>query len=164
MPVKLNGKAMTLADLIEELNYIAGRAGIGRIDMFEDGIMDLKSREIYEAPAAKVLLLLHNDLEQFTLTKNQIFFKRAIDAQWAYMMYHGEAFLPLRYDLEAFINENQKNVTGSYKVKLYKGTMEIRQPQQPDGRSSSPRSAPSRRPASTSASARTPRSSAACRS
>ena len=125
VPVKLNGKAMPLADLIDELNVIAGRAGIGRIDMFEDGIMDLKSREIYEAPAAKVLLFLHKDLEQFTLMKNQIFFKRTMDAQWAYMMYHGEAFLPLRFDLDAFINQNQKNVSGSYKVKLYKGTMEI---------------------------------------
>ncbi len=93
--------------------------------MFEDGIMDLKSREIYEAPAAKVILTLHRDLEQFTLMKNQLFFKKTVDAQWAYMMYHGEAFLPLRYDLEAFINESQKNVSGSYKVKLYKGTAEI---------------------------------------
>ncbi len=93
--------------------------------MFEDGIMDLKSREIYEAPAAKVLLFLHKDLEQFTLMKNQLFFKRSVDAQWAYMMYHGEAFSPLRFDLEGFINENQKNVSGYYKVKLYKGTMEI---------------------------------------
>jgi argininosuccinate synthase len=125
VPVKMNGKQMPLADLIEKLNYAAGAAGIGRIDMFEDGIMDLKSREIYEAPAAKVILMLHKDLEQFTLMKNQLFFKRTVDAQWAYMMYHGQAFLPLRYDLEAFINESQKNVSGSYKVKLYKGTAEI---------------------------------------
>jgi argininosuccinate synthase len=125
IPVKLDGKEMHLADLIEKLNYIAGGAGIGRIDMFEDGIMDLKSREIYEAPAARLLIFLHKDLEQYTLMKNQIFFKRTIDAQWAYMMYHGEAFLPLRYDLEGFINVNQKNCSGTYKVKLYTGSMEI---------------------------------------
>jgi len=125
VPVKLDGKQMPLDDLIEKVNYAAGAAGIGLIDMFEDGIMDLKSREIYEAPAAKLLLFLHRDLEQFTLMKNQLFFKRAVDAQWAYMMYHGEAFLPLRYDLEAFINESQKNVSGTYRVRMYKGTMEI---------------------------------------
>jgi len=125
VPVKMDGKEMPLDDLIEKLNYVAGEAGIGRIDMFEDGIMDLKSREIYEAPAAKVILFLHRDLEQFTLMKNQLFFKRGVDAQWAYMMYHGQAFLPLRYDLEAFIHQSQKNVTGTYKVKLYKGNVEI---------------------------------------
>jgi len=133
VPVKLDGKQMSLADLIEKLNYAAGAAGIGLIDMFEDGIMDLKSREIYEAPAAKVLLFLHKDLEQYTLMKNQLFFKRGVDAQWAYMMYHGEAFLPLRYDLEGFIRENQKNVSGAYRVKLYKGTMEIVSRRSPRG-------------------------------
>jgi argininosuccinate synthase len=125
IPVKLDGKEMKLADLIEKLNYVAGGAGIGRIDMFEDGIMDLKSREIYEAPAARVLIFLHKDLEQYTLMKNQIFFKRGIDAHWAYMMYHGEAFLPLRYDLEAYISQSQKNCNGTYKLKMYKGSMEI---------------------------------------
>lgn len=125
VPVAMDGEEMALADLIEKLNWVAGAAGIGRIDMFEDGIMDLKSREIYEAPAAKVILFLHNDLEQYTLMKNELFFKRGVDAQWAYMMYHGQAFLPLRYDLEAFINQSQKNCTGTYRVKLYKGSMEI---------------------------------------
>jgi len=125
LPVKLNGKTRPLDDLIWELNVIAGKSGIGRIDMFEDGIMDLKSREIYEAPAAKVLLTLHRDLEQWCLTKGQVQFKRGIDQKWAYMMYHGEAFQPLRYDLEAFIDRCQRVVSGTYDVKLYKGTMEI---------------------------------------
>ncbi len=133
VPVRMDGDEMPLADLVEKLNYTAGAAGIGRIDMFEDGIMDLKSREIYEAPAAKVILFLHSDLEQYTLMKNQLFFKRGVDTQWAYMMYHGQAFLPLRYDLEAFINESQKNVTGTYKVKLYKGSMEIMSRRSPRG-------------------------------
>ena len=133
VPVKMDGKEMELADLIEKLNYAAGAAGIGRIDMFEDGIMDLKSREIYEAPAAHVLLFLHRDLEQFTLMKNQLEFKRGVDAQWAHMMYHGEAFLPLRYDLEAFIHQSQENVSGTYRVKLYKGSMEITSRRSPCG-------------------------------
>ncbi|HDN67713.1 MAG TPA: argininosuccinate synthase, partial [Firmicutes bacterium] len=125
IPVSLNGKQLPLAELILQLNVIGGENGIGRIDMFEDGIMSLKSREIYEAPAAKIILALHRDLEQFCLTKEEIMFKKAIDQQWAYMMYHGEAFHPLRYELEAFINQSQKPVNGEYKVKLYKGNIEI---------------------------------------
>jgi len=125
VPVKLDGKAMELDDLIEKLNIIGGANGIGRIDMFEDGIMDLKSREIYEAPAAHIILKLHADLEQFCLTKEEILFKKAIDQKWAYMMYHGEAYQPLRYALEAFIKQTQGMVNGTYKVKLYKGNIEI---------------------------------------
>jgi len=75
LPTCLNGRAMPLGDLVPELNVIAGRNGIGRIDMFEDGIMDLKSREIYEAPAAHVILRLKRDLEQFCLTKDELEFK-----------------------------------------------------------------------------------------
>lgn len=125
IPVKLDGKKLSLADLISELNYTSGANGIGRIDMFEDGIMDLKSREIYEAPGAAVILKLHRDLEQFCLTKDEIQYKKAIDQKWAYMMYHGEAFHPLRYALEAFIDTTQNVVSGTYKVKLYKGNIEI---------------------------------------
>lgn len=125
IPVKLNGKKLSLADLISEINYTGGANGIGRIDMFEDGIMDLKSREIYEAPGAAIILKLHRDLEQFCLTKDEIQYKKAIDQKWAYMMYHGEAFHPLRYALEAFIDTTQGVVSGTYKVKLYKGNIEI---------------------------------------
>ena len=87
--------------------------------------MDLKSREIYEAPGAHIILKLHRDLEQFCLTKDEVQFKKAIDQKWAYMMYHGEAYHPLRYALEAFINRTQSVVNGTYKVKLYKGNIEI---------------------------------------
>ncbi len=125
LPVALDGQRLALAEILARLNVIGGRNGIGRIDMFEDGIMDLKSREIYEAPAAKVVLFLHHDLEGFCLTKDEILFKAGIDQKWAYMMYHGEAFHPLRYSLEAFINETQKAVNGLYEVKLYKGNVEI---------------------------------------
>ena len=129
VPVALDGEKMPLDELIPKLNVIGGENGIGRIDMFEDGIMDLKSREIYEAPAAKIVLTLHQDLEQFCLTKDEVYFKKAIDQKWAYMMYHGEAFHPLRYDLEAFIVESQGPVNGTYEVKLYKGNIEILQRQ-----------------------------------
>ena len=125
IPVKLNGRRRPLGEMIPELNNIGGTHSIGRIDMFEDGIMDLKSREIYEAPAATIILKLHRDLEQFCLTKDEVQFKKGIDQKWAYLMYHGMAYHPLTYDLDAFIEASQKLVNGKYKVKLYKGNIEI---------------------------------------
>lgn len=125
VPVSLNGKSMKLGDLVMKLNVIAGRNGVGKIDMFEDGIMNMKSREIYEAPAAHVILKLHNDLELWCLTKDEIQFKKMVDAKWAYMVYHGEWYHPLKEDLDAFIAKSQEYVNGKYTVKLYKGNIEI---------------------------------------
>jgi argininosuccinate synthase len=125
LPAKLNGKRRPLGEIIPELNVIGGTHSVGKIDMFEDGIMDLKSREIYEAPGATIILKLHRDLEQFCLTKDEIQFKRGIDQKWAYLIYHGMAYHPLRYDLDAFIETSQKLVNGKYKIKLYKGNIEI---------------------------------------
>lgn len=125
IPVSLNGMAMPLEQIIDQLNHIAGSQGVGLIDMFEDGIMDLKSREIYEAPAAHVILKLHRDLEQQCLTKDEIQFKKTIDAQWAYLVYHGLWFSPLKQALDAFIQQTQHVVCGTFKVKLYKGNCEI---------------------------------------
>jgi argininosuccinate synthase len=125
IPVKLNGKRKPLGEIIPALNVIGGMHAIGKIDMFEDGIMDLKSREIYEAPAATIILKLHRDLEQFCLTKDEIQFKKGVDQKWAYLIYHGMAYHPLRYDLDAFIETSQKVVNGQYKIKLYKGNVEI---------------------------------------
>jgi len=125
VPTHLNGRAMGLDKLIEKLNYIAGGAGVGRIDMFEDGIMSLKSREIYEAPAAHVVLKLHRDLEQMCLTKEEIQFKKTVDARWAYLVYHGCWYHPLTRALAAFVNETQPVVSGTYTVSLYKGNIEI---------------------------------------
>jgi argininosuccinate synthase len=127
IPVRLNGRRRPLGEMIPELNTIGGIHSIGRIDMFEDGIMDLKSREIYEAPAAAIILKIHRDLEQFCLTKDEVQFKKGIDQKWAYLIYHGMAYHPLRYDLDAFIETSQKVVNGRYKVKLYKGNIEIAQ-------------------------------------
>jgi argininosuccinate synthase len=126
VPVTLNGKRMGLDLLIPELNVMGGRNGVGKIDMFEDGIMDLKSREIYEGPAAQIILKLHRDLEQQCLTKEEIQFKKMIDAKWAYMTYHGEWYHPLKRSLDAFIEASQGVVNGSFKVALYKGNIDIR--------------------------------------
>ncbi len=126
IPVELNGKETPLDELIAALNVIAGRNGVGYIDMFEDGIMDLKSREIYEAPAAHVILKLHRDLEQQCLPKEEIQFKKIVDARWAYMVYHGEWYHPLKADLDAFIAQSQKPVNGWFEVDLYKGNITIK--------------------------------------
>jgi argininosuccinate synthase len=125
IPAKLNDKRRSLGEIIPALNTLGGMHSVGKIDMFEDGIMDLKSREIYEAPGATIILKLHRDLEQFCLTKDEIQFKKGIDQKWAYLIYHGMAYHPLRYALDAFIETTQKVVNGKYKVKLFKGNIEI---------------------------------------
>jgi argininosuccinate synthase len=127
VPVALNNQTMPLDALIENLNTTAGNNGIGLIDIFEDGIMSLKSREIYEAPAATVILNLHKDLEQACLTKEEIQFKKIVDSQWAYLVYHGLWYHPLKEALDAFVKTTQHFVNGTYVITLYKGTMTITQ-------------------------------------
>ena len=125
IPTKLNERRRSLGEIIPAINTIGGMHSIGKIDMFEDGIMDLKSREIYEAPGATIILKLHRDLEQFCLTKDEIQVKKGVDQKWAYLIYHGMAYHPLRYDLDAFIEQSQKVVNGKYKIKLFRGNIEI---------------------------------------
>ncbi|MFH0811532.1 MAG: argininosuccinate synthase [Pseudomonadota bacterium] len=125
IPVSLNKRKKTLAQIISELNVIGGRNAIGKIDMFEDGIMDLKSREIYEAPGATIILKLHRDLEQFCLTKDEVQFKKMVEQKWAYLIYHGFAYHPLRVALDAFLKTTQNVVNGTYRIKLYKGNVDI---------------------------------------
>jgi argininosuccinate synthase len=125
LPVALNGTPLPLDQIIEQLNIIGGTNGIGKIDLFEDGIMGMKSREIYEAPAATILLKVHRDLEQFCLTKEEIQVKRQLDAQWASLVYHGEWFHPLKEAIDAFIATTQKVVNGEYTLELYKGNINI---------------------------------------
>jgi len=124
VPIDVDG-VKDPVEIILYLNRIGGQNGIGAIDIIEDGIIGLKSRELYEAPAATILLAAHCDLEQLTLTKEQLRLKRSIDALWADIVYHGLWLHPLRKDLDAFIDSTQKYVTGSMRLKLYKGTMKI---------------------------------------
>lgn len=125
LPVALNGQHMPLAQLVPELNVLGGKHEIGRIDMIEDGIMNLKSREIYEAPAATIILKAHRDLEQLTLTKDEIEFKKIIEHQWAHMVYHGEWFHPLKAALDAFVATTQTNVNGTLGLRLDRGNVII---------------------------------------
>ncbi len=125
LPVALDGKELPLDAIIEQLNVVGGANGIGKIDIFEDGIMGLKSREIYEAPAATILLKVHRDLEKYCLTKEEVQIKRQLDAQWSQMVYHGEWFHPLKNAIDAFVASTQKAVNGEYVVELYKGNIDI---------------------------------------
>jgi argininosuccinate synthase len=125
VPVALDGTEMPLPEMVAKLNVIAGNHGIGKIDIFEDGIMGLKSRELYEAPAAAVLLKLHHDLEQFTLTKEELDFKAGVDQKWAYLVYHGSWFSPLKSALDAFIETTQVQVSGTVTANLFHGTIDL---------------------------------------
>lgn len=125
VPVAVNGQRLPLKELIPLLNDLGGKNGIGKLDLWEDGIMDLKSREIYEAPAATIVLAAHRDLEGLCLTKDEIAFKRLVDQRWAALVYHGEWFHPLRADLDAFIAQTQDAVNGEYTLELYKGNVDI---------------------------------------
>jgi argininosuccinate synthase len=123
VPVAVNGKAMLPLELIEEMNKIAGRNGVGRIDHIEDRLVGIKSREVYECPAATVILEAHKDLEKMVMTRHQVLFKQQVDAEWVFLAYAGLWVDPLKDDLDAFINKSQENVTGEVKLKLYKGGM-----------------------------------------
>jgi argininosuccinate synthase len=125
VPVALNKEALAPLTLIEKLNAAAGKHGVGRIDHIEDRMVGIKSREIYECPAATVLLEAHKDLEKMVLTRHEVLFKQQIDAQWTFLVYAGLWLDPLREDLEAFINKSQENVHGEVRVKLYKGGIHV---------------------------------------
>ncbi|MGN7478216.1 argininosuccinate synthase [Solibacillus silvestris] len=120
-PVSINGIQMKLADLIQELNKIAGEHGIGRIDHVENRLVGIKSREVYEIPGAKVLLTAHKELEDITLVKELAHFKPIIEQKLSEIIYNGLWFNPIRTALEAFLKETQKYVNGTVRVKLYKG-------------------------------------------
>lgn len=125
VPYVLNGEDADPVALIDSLNKIAGKHGVGRIDHMEDRLVGIKSREVYECPAATVLLEAHADLEKAVLTRHETMFKQYVDAQWASLVYMGLWMDPLRKDLEAFINKTQERVSGEVKVKLYKGGLRV---------------------------------------
>ena len=125
IPFAVNGEEMKPLRLIENLNTTAGKHGVGRIDHIEDRLVGIKSREIYECPAATVLLEAHKDLEKMVLTRHEVLFKQHIDSEWAFLAYTGLWMDPLKEDLDAFINSTQKSVSGEVRLKLYKGGLQI---------------------------------------
>jgi len=125
VPCAINGKILDPVTLIEKLNEIGGKHGVGRIDHMEDRLVGIKSRENYECPAATILLEAHKDLEKMVLTRHEVLFKQHVDANWAFLVYTGLWMDPLREDLEAFINNTQERVCGEVKVKMYKGGIQV---------------------------------------
>ena len=125
VPVALNEEKLSPLALIETLNKTAGKHGVGRIDHIEDRLVGIKSREVYECPAATVLLEAHKDLEKMVLTRHEVLFKQQIDCQWTFLAYAGLWMDPLREDLEGFINRTQENVYGEVRMKLYKGGLQV---------------------------------------
>jgi argininosuccinate synthase len=125
LPTTLEGEELPLADLISELGDVAGANGVGRIDMLEDRLVGIKSREIYEAPAALAIIAAHRDLETLTLTRDVLRFKTAVEQRYAELTYEGLWFTPLKSALDAFVAETQKTVTGTVRLKLYKGNSTV---------------------------------------
>ncbi|MEM2929789.1 MAG: argininosuccinate synthase [Thermoproteota archaeon] len=121
VPVKLNGERLDPVDLILRVNELAGLHGFGRIDHMEDRVVGIKSREVYEAPAALTILRAHQDLEKLVLTRLELEEKRRVEATWVWLVYAGLWLEPLRKALDAFIDCTQENVEGEVRIKLFKG-------------------------------------------
>ncbi|MGM7636399.1 argininosuccinate synthase [Bacillus sp. Hm123] len=121
VPVAVNGVQYSVAELILHLNEVAGKHGVGRIDHVENRLVGIKSREVYECPGAMTLIKAHKELEDLTLVKEVAHFKPIIEKKITELIYDGLWFSPLRAPLEAFLKETQKFVTGTVRVKLFKG-------------------------------------------
>ena len=125
VPVSLNGEGLKLADLIQKLNEIAGKHGVGRIDHVENRLVGIKSREIYECPGAVTLLTAHKEIEDLTLVREVAHFKPIIENELSNLIYNALWFSPATQALIAYIKETQKVVNGTAKVKLYKGSAQV---------------------------------------
>jgi argininosuccinate synthase len=125
IPVGLNGQGIDGAELIETLNRQAGEYGIGRIDHIEDRLVGIKSREIYETPAAVVLHAAHKALESLTLSRDQLRFKESVAGEYARLIYNGQWYSALHQDLAAYVQSTQRFVSGEVRVKLSRGTCSI---------------------------------------
>ncbi len=121
-PVSLDGEGLKPLDLVQQAHVLAGRHGVGRIDMIENRLVGIKSREVYEVPAATALMTAHTDLEGLTLERDVARFKRSIEDRYADLVYNGLWFAPLRTALDAFVDATQEHVTGEVKVRLHKGS------------------------------------------
>ncbi len=125
IPTQLNGQALSPVALVEQLNQVVGKHGVGRIDMVENRLVGIKSREIYEAPALLVLIQAHQELESLALTADVTHYKRGIEETYSQLVYNGLWYSPLKDALDAFIQQTQKQVTGTVRVKLFKGSATV---------------------------------------
>lgn len=125
LPVKVDGRKLELHKLIAKLNKIGSTYGVGRIDQVENRLVGIKSREIYECPAATILIAAHRELEALTLPREVLHYKYVMEQKYAELVYYGLWYDPLKEALDSFINSTQKNVTGTVKMKLYKGSAQV---------------------------------------
>jgi argininosuccinate synthase len=125
VPTKVNGRSMEPLKLVSYVNEFAGSHGVGRIDHIEDRLVGIKSREVYECPAASVIIEAHRDLEKLVLTRHELAFKAQVEREWAWLVYSGLWLEPLRLALDRFISATQHRVTGNVRLKLYKGSARV---------------------------------------
>jgi argininosuccinate synthase len=121
VPVSIDGRPVTMLQAIQELNKRGGAQGVGRLDVVEDRLVGIKSREVYEAPGAIVLITAHQELESVTVERDLGRFKRTVDQRWGELTYDGLWFSPLKRSLEAFIAQSQTHVTGEVRMTLHAG-------------------------------------------
>jgi argininosuccinate synthase len=121
VPIAIDGKAVSAFEAIDELNRRAGAHGVGRLDMVEDRLVGIKSREVYEAPGAIALITAHAELENVTVERDVARFKRTVDQRWGELVYDGLWFSPLKSALDAFIDQTQRHVSGDIRLTLHGG-------------------------------------------
>ncbi len=125
VPVKINGKELPLAQLIEKLNVLGGKHGIGRIDLVENRLVGIKSREIYECPAATILTFAHREMEMLVLERELLHYKELLSCRYGELIYYGLWHSPLREAIASFVKTTQKEITGKVRLKLYKGLCQV---------------------------------------
>ena len=125
IPISINGERMKGTEIISHVNEIAGNHGIGILDHMEDRLVGIKSREVYECPAAVSIMEAHYDLEKLVLTRHELEFKANVETQWVWLIYSGLWVDPLRDALEAFIDVTQRKVKGKVKLKMFKGGLRV---------------------------------------
>lgn len=125
IPAKINGKAYRPVKLIQHLNTVGGKNGVGRVDMIENRLVGIKSREVYENPAGTILYKAHCELEDLILDRETLHYKQGISQKYAELTYYGLWETPLKYQLDEQIHKTQENVTGTVRLKLYKGNCTV---------------------------------------
>ncbi len=124
-PVAINNEFLSPEEMIRKSNFLAGQHGYGRIDMIEDRVVGIKSREIYETPGLLLLIKAHKELETITLTPDVMDFKNIVEKKWGQLVYQGFWFSPLKMSLDSFIESTQKSVNGKVKIRLQKGNATV---------------------------------------
>jgi argininosuccinate synthase len=122
LPVAIDGELESFHEIINRMNDVAGRHGFGRIDMIENRLIGVKSREIYEVPGALALITAHKALEDLCLEREVLHYKLGIEQKWAELVYNGQWFSPLKEALDGFVETTQKLVTGDVRLRFFKGS------------------------------------------